>query len=230
WRTGRSRWPLDELPLDDRVPAMLAALSEPNARTDLQKTFDRQFANQGEELHSAATSLGLFGVEYIRKEGEYSDAERQHYMQTVSALARWGSTAPLQDPRRARTAIAVLSSAAAKTELKTPDDYARLGMDASLERLGPFLAASKQAFAIYGLNLDATFDSVDAALVQQTGDTARVRVRYLLAEDEIDTILQVRRVDGRWYLDDYLRNAEASLDGATAPSAAASSAPAARSP
>jgi hypothetical protein len=48
---------------------------------------------------------------------------------------------------------------------------------------------------------------------QQTGDTATVRVRYTLGTQVVDTLLQVQRVDGRWYLEDYLRNAEASLEG-----------------
>ena len=221
WRTGRSRWPLDELPLEDRLPAMLAALAAPDARTSLQASFDRQFANSGDELRSAATSLGTFGVEYIRKEGDYSDAERDHFTQTVSALSRWAAKAPLSDPARARTAIASLSTAARRTGVASPEDFANLGMEASLERLGPFLAASKQVFRSYGLDLDATFDGLDASLVQQTGDAATVRVRYRLGGEPIDTILAVRRIDGRWYLVDYLRNAQASLDGpgqSTAPS------------
>ena len=213
WRTGRSRWPLDELPLDDRLPAVLAALSKPGARTQLQRTFDTQFAHSAEELRSTATSLGVFGVQYIRNEGDYSPAERDHYAQAVAALSRWAAHAPLSDAKRARRAIAVLSTAAAETGIAAPEDFANHGMDDSLERLGPFLAATKQAFGNYGLNLDATFDSVEATLQQQTGETARVRVRYLLAGEGIDTILDVRRVDGRWYLDDYLRNAQASLDG-----------------
>jgi hypothetical protein len=213
WRTGRSQWPLDELPLEDRLPAMLAALARPDARTMLQATFDRQFANSGQELRSAATSLGVFGVQYIRNEGVYSDAERAHYTQTVSALSRWAATAPLSDARRARGAIALLATAASRTGIAAPEDFANLGMDASLQRLGPFLAAVKQAFKSYGLDLDATFDNVETTLVQQTGDTARVRVRYPLGTEWVDAILDVRRVDGRWYLDDYLRNAEASLDG-----------------
>lgn len=216
WRTGRSRWPLDELPLDDRLPAMLAALAEPNARTDLQRTFDAQFANAADELRSTATSLGDFGVQYIRNEGDYSAAERDHYTQTVAALSRWAANAPLSDAKRARRAIALLSTAAADAGITAPEDFANHGMDESLERLGPFLAATKQVFGSYGLNLDASFDGLDATLVQQTGDTARVRVRYPLAGEEIDTILDVTRIGGRWYLADYLRNAEASLEGPTA--------------
>jgi hypothetical protein len=213
WRTGRSEWPLDELPLEDRLPAMLAALAAPDARTTLQATFDRQFKNSGQELRSAATSLGVFGVQYIRNEGDYSDAEREHYAQAVSALSRWAAQAPLSDARRARGAIALLATAASHTGIDAPDDFANLGMDESLQRLGPFFAAVKQTFASYGLDLDATFDSVETTLVKQTGDTARVRVRYRLGSQTIDSELDVRRVDGRWYLDDYLRNAEASLEG-----------------
>ena len=213
WRTGRSRWPLDELPLDDRLPAMLAALSQPDARTDLQRTFDGQFANAADELRSTATSLGVFGVQYFRNEGDYSAAERDHYTQTITVLSRWAAQAPLSDAKRARRAIAILSTAAAETGIAAPEDFANHGMDESLERLGPFLAATKQVFGSYGLNLDASFDSLEATLVQQTGDTARVRVRYLLAGEQIDTILDVRRIGGRWYLADYLRNAEASLEG-----------------
>ena len=226
WRTGRSRWPLDEVPLDDRLPAMFAALSKADARTDLQRTFDGQFANAADELRSTATSLGVFGVQYIRNEGDYSPAERDHYSQTVAAMSRWAAQAPLSDGKRARRAIALLSTAAAETGIAAPEDFANHGMDESLERLGPFLAATKQAFGLYGLNLDATFDSFDATLAQQTGDTARVRVRYLLAGEQIDTILDVRRIGGRWYLEDYLRNAEASLEG---PAARAPALPAAAS-
>ena len=31
WKAGHTRWPLDELPLDARLPKMLAALQEKNA-------------------------------------------------------------------------------------------------------------------------------------------------------------------------------------------------------
>jgi hypothetical protein len=213
WRTGRSRWPLDELPLEDRLAPMLAALAAPDARVGLQNTFDRQFANSGDELRSAATSLGVFGVEYIRTEGDYSAAEREHYAQTVAALSRWAAKAPLSDPRRARGSIALLTTAARRTGITSQEDLAEHGMSGSLARLGPFLAATKQVFATYGLDLDATFDGFDAQLVQQTGNTATVRVRYSLAGQDVDALLAVERVDGRWYLQDYLRNAEASLEG-----------------
>ena len=43
------------------------------------------------------------------------------------------------------------------------------------------------------------------------GDRADVRVRYTLADKDIDTVMQAVRVDGRWYLANYLEDAAASL-------------------
>lgn len=217
WRRGQTRWPLEELPLDDRLPALLATLSAPGAPAALQATFDRQFAQAGGELRSAATALGLFGMEYLRSEGEYSDAERDHYTQAVQALSRWGATAPLDDRAHARRLIAGLTEAARRTGIDGADDFTRLGMDASLARLGPFLAAFKQALRPYGLDFDATLSGLEVELVEQTGDTARVRLRYTLGQDPVDAVVPVQRVDGRWYLADFLRDAEASLGPHPAP-------------
>ena len=211
WASGRSRWPLEELPLDERLPTLLATLSAPAAATGLQADFDRQFAHAGRELHSAAASLGLFGMEYLRNEGDYSDAEREHYIQAVQALSRWGAAAPLDDRQRARALIATLTTAARGTGIDSEDDFGRLGMHESLARLGPFLGAFKRALRPYGLDFDATLGSVQADLLEQTGDTARVRLRYRLGSDVVDAVVPMRRVDGRWYVADFLRDAEASL-------------------
>ena len=86
------------MPFDERLPALLGSLAAPGSEALLQKTFDRQFSRADAELKAAAASLGLFGVQYVRSEGSFSDAERDHYAQFVTAISRWGATAPLGDP------------------------------------------------------------------------------------------------------------------------------------
>lgn len=214
WRAGHSRWPLDELPLDARLAPMLAALSAADAERRLQRDFERQFARADGALRQAATTLGLLGVRYVRLEGDYSDAEREHYAQAIQALSRWGAAAPLGDPRRARRAIGQLAAAARGTGIRADADFARLGMDESLRRLGPFLAVAKRSLADYGLDLDATLAGVRATLLEQRGDHANVRLQYRLGDHAVDAIVAVTRIDGRWYLDDHLRHAAASLQPA----------------
>jgi hypothetical protein len=82
-------------------------------------------------------------------------------------------------------------------------------MDASLRRIGPFAAALKLALMRYGLDIDGGLVALDASLLQQTGDRATVRMRYRFADQDIDTTVSLERIDGRWYLSDLLRHAEA---------------------
>lgn len=211
WRGGRTRWPLDELPFADRLPGILKSLADDGAELRLQQTFDHQFAGETLQIKSAAASLGLFGAQYIEHEGRYSAAERQHYAQLIQAVSRWGLTAPLGDRERVRVTIPQLAIAARRAGLASPSDFRAAGMDDSLRRMGPFAAAFKQAVARYNLDLDASLDGMQATLQQQTGDTAQVRMRYRLGDTDIDTVVPVQRIDGRWYVSDYLQHARAAV-------------------
>jgi hypothetical protein len=235
WHEGRTRWPLDELPFGRRLPGLLKSLAAPGSEARLQQVFDRQFAGADRQLHGAAASLGLFGAQYLEHEGDYSGDERQHYAQLIAAASRWGASAPLGDRQRARAAIAQLAIAARNTGLTSEAAFREAGMDASLRRMGTFAAAFKRALARYGLDLDADLGTLDASLQQQTGDSARVRMRYRFGGQDIDTVVSLRRIDGHWYLADYLRHAQAALARPPAPAAtlaepaaAAAPAPAAR--
>lgn len=211
WRSGRTRWPLDELPFGKRLPDILKALAAPGAPAHLQQVYNQQFAHQDRQIHDAARSLGLFGAQVLQQKGDYSDDERQHYAQLVTAASIWGAQAPLGDPKRARTAITHLSAAAVKTGLTSPAAFAEAGMGTSLRKLGPFAAVFKRTLVPYGWNLDADLAGMDATLQQQTGDNALVRMRYTLADQPIDTVVTMQRVDGRWYVADYLRHARAAV-------------------
>ncbi|WP_157754253.1 hypothetical protein [Lysobacter capsici] len=221
WREGRTTWPLTELPLHDRFPTFIAALAAQNAERDLVASFRRQFAGADGELHSAARTLGVFAIQYVRSEAVYSDTERDHHAQLIGAISQWAQTTSLGDSAKGRAAIPQLVSAARATGLAAPDAFAHNGMDRSLRRLGPFVERLKQVLGGYGLDLDAALDSVDATLAEQTGDTARVRIRYQLAGEPVDAYVLVERRQDRWYLSDVLRHAQAEVE---APPRAASAA------
>lgn len=117
WKSGRTRWPLDELPFDERIPGVMAAFSATGAETRLGQLYDQQFAGESTALTAAAKTLGLFGAQYVQNEGDFSEAERAHYIQLVDAAGRWAATAPLGDGDKAHAAIAHLAKAARATGL-----------------------------------------------------------------------------------------------------------------
>lgn len=227
WQAGRTRWPLEELPFDHRIPGMLSALAADGAEARLRRGFDRQFADAHGEIRAAAEALSLFGMKYLQSDASLSPEERRHYVQLVEAFGEWGAQAKLGDPKRARNAIATLTDAARRTGLQQDADFRRLGMDESLHRLGPMMAALKQTLRAYDLDLDHSLDRMTLTLESREDDRARVRMRYPLAGRTIDTVVVVEQVDGHWYLSDFLRHARAAA-AATPP--AATPPPAAPSP
>jgi len=230
WSEGRTRWPLTDLPLDDRLPAFIDALSAPGAEKQLLTVYQRQFSGANAELRSAAATLGLFATQYLRAEGDYSDDERAHYAQLVSAISRWAQKAPLGDVQLARQAIPQLVAGARQTGLAGgPERFRALGMQHSLERMGPFFERLKRVLKMYGLDLDADLATAHASLIERDGDRARIRLQYTLAGKAIEAELAVERRDGHWYLSDALRHAEAEAGGTrggeSTPAPAAANAP-----
>ncbi len=200
WRRGESRWPLTDLPLSRQLPALLATLSAPGAESSLQRAFRAQFAGQDAAIRQAANSLGLFGVQYLTHQGDYTPTQREHYLQIVAALSRWAAHASLGDSARADAAIARLAAAARRTGLASEDDLQQAGMEESLRRLGPFLAEVKAVLAGYGLDLDHSLAQLRAGVVEQTDEGASVRVQYPLAGSEVDFREPMVRRGRHWYL------------------------------
>lgn len=215
WKQGRTRWPLDELPLDARIPRMLAALQAPDAEKQLMATFRRQFAGADGDIDQAIRTLAVFGGEYVQKEADYTAEERDHISQAIAALSDWGVRAPFADKARAQQFFGALCAAARRSGIDGKDAAAAfkaLGMEQSLNRLSPFLATLlDQLRRQYGLDMDASLRGLKVELMQQTGDSARLRLRYPLAGRDIDAVVPAVRIDGHWYLADFVRRAEASL-------------------
>lgn len=210
WSEGRTIWPLTELPLDDRLPAFITVLAAPGSEKGLLAAYNRQFAGADRELRNAAATLGLFAAQYVSGAEEYSAAERAHYTRLIATLSDWGRQAPLGDVALARAAVPQLVAAARLTGLAGGvEKFHAIGMDRSLGRLGPFFARFKKVLVGYGLDIDAGLAGASIALIEQTGDHARLSLDYVLAGEPVAAEVLVERRDGRWYLTDLLRHAEA---------------------
>lgn len=209
WADGRTLWPLTELPLDARLQGLLDALAAPGSEQQLLAAYQRQFAGAHGELRAAATTLGLFATQYVNHTPTYSEPERDHYGQLIAALSRWGRRAPLGEPAYARENVPRLALAARATGLAGAGGLHQAGMERSLQRLGPFSRVIEQVLGDYGLDFDAALADMRIDLAEQTGDRARVRLRYALAGQTIDAVVLLERQGGHWYLSDLLRRAEA---------------------
>lgn len=219
WRAGTTCWPLDELPLDARLPGMLAALQEKGALAKYKTTFRKQFAGADRDIHMAVRALTQFGGQYVQNQSDYTKDERDHMGQVIAALGNWALAAPLSDTKRADPFFTALTAAAQRSGIdgKTGNAaFAKLGMQSSLDRMSPFIATLLAQLRIqYGLDIDASLRGLSVQLLEQTGDNARLRLRYRLAKRDIDAIVPAVRIDGHWYLADFVTRAEATLVNGT---------------
>lgn len=211
WREDRSRWPLAELPLSSKLPAVLAALNGPAAETRLRLAFDHQFAGQTTELQSAARGLGLFAVRYIQKESSYQPDQRAHYANLIVALSDWSSHAPLGDRTLGHQSVSLLVAGANASSIHDDAGLRAAGMRGSLRGLTPLYHNAKQALALYGLSLDDVLSSVQVSPKDRSSDHARVHVHYLVHGEPVDSDIAVERRDGHWYLSGMLADAEQAL-------------------
>ncbi|MBS0199289.1 MAG: hypothetical protein JSR70_02455 [Proteobacteria bacterium] len=225
WREDRSRWPIGELPLSSKLPAILTALNGPAAETKLRLAFDHQFGGQTAELQSAARGLGLFAVRYIQKESSYQPDQRAHYANLIVALSDWSSHAPLGDRALGHQAVTLLVAGANASSIHDEAGLRAAGMRGSLRGLTPLYRNARQALALYGLSLDEVLSSVQASLKDQNGDHARVHVHYVVHGEPVDSDIAVERRDGHWYLGGMLADAEQAL-AAPQPQAMPSAVPA----
>ena len=211
WSENRTRWPLEELPLSPQLPNALKALAAKDAEQKLNAVFDRQFSGQNDEMHNAASSLGNFTIQYLEHSKHFSDDERQHYTQITHAIASWAQRTTLDDKNKAHQAIRLLTQAVTSSELVSEHAFSRFGLTESLKRFGGTMTALKQAASLYGLHFDQALNSVETSLVSQTGETAIVRMTYTLAEMPIDTTIHMQRIQGKWYVQDFVNHAKTGI-------------------
>jgi len=214
WADGHSRWPLTELPLHDQLLPMLQALSAEDGAAGLQRSFDAQLAGQATAVRQAARSMGVFGVQYLRHQDTYTPSQQAHYIQVVETLAAWAADAPLSDRARARASIAALVQAARAVGIDDDAQLQQLGMEPSLQRIGPFLASLKSVLSSYGLDLDASLRGVTGDVISEEGDNALLRLHYPLADKTVSLQIPVTRRDGQWYLTRTLADTDALLRNA----------------
>ncbi|MBS7457108.1 hypothetical protein [Coralloluteibacterium stylophorae] len=183
--------------------------------------WENEFATQGPLVMGMLS--GLANVAINRSE-TLGPAQKEHAAGIVGALSAWATEAPLFDRERARQAVAVTVDTARALDLETAEDVAALDFEQALGRGGTVAQGVRQTLAVYGLDLDATFASLETHVVDQTADTATVHVDYELAGHPLGFDMAMVEQDGRWYSREIIASAEQRLaepvDGAPPETAA----------
>lgn len=105
----------------------------------------------------------------------------------------------IADEAKIKKAIAVATKTAQKLDVKDFAALQALSFDDLTGKGAVVLAGVKEVLTVYGLDLDATLDSVDAKVVSEKDDQAQLEVSYkLFGGAESKATMDMVKVDGRW--------------------------------
>ncbi|HEX4853935.1 hypothetical protein [Arenimonas sp.] len=204
----------------EKYDRLMARLLAPNAEEDLARDLDQQLARLEQEIGGQwplmQATATIFLTAAIQANTELSEDEKAHGAEVATQLIDWADPALFTDRERGRQAIAVAVDTARELQLPTLAEARALTHGPAMEKAGIALAGTKSLLRVYGLDLDAMLDGVNAELVSAEGDTATVKVSYPLQGKTVAFEMEMLRRDGAWYGANAIRDAEAELAEAAA--------------
>jgi hypothetical protein len=207
--------PTEPLDADDRAKfeAGVKRLSEPDAEkklfADLRPTlvrFDRDYKDQMPLLSGVGQSMALTAVDQAK---DLTASQKRQLREAVNVVAPWTQTVPWGDQAKAKEAIGILVDTARKANLSTPDALHAMTFEQSMATWSTAWMGFKRLFAVYGLSIDKSFESISIDTIENSGGSAHVKITYILLDKPIQTEATLVLLDGRWYDSDLLQSVRA---------------------
>ena len=218
--TLRADWvkrnaPTEPLDDDDRAKfeAGVKRLTEPDAEkklfADLRPTlvhFDRDYKDQMPLLSGVGQSMALTAIDQGKG---LTVSQKRQLREAVNVVAPWTQTVPWGDQAKAKEAIGILVDTARKANLSTPDALHAMTFEQSMATWSTAWLGFKRLFAVYGLSIDKSFESISIDTIENSGGSAHVKITYILLDKPIQTDATLVLLDGRWYDSDLLQSIRA---------------------
>jgi len=196
WNRERSTKPSQEEARE--FAETMAKLVAPGAEKELEKELLPELEEMRPQMAMMSAMIGGMGQAALAENDELTPAERQQASALIGALATLMQDEGVTSEENLRRAIGIVCSTARQLELKTLDDVRGLSFTQLLGKGGVALGGVKDLLDVYGLDLEAFLDSVEAETTSENGNSATVRVSFeiLGSASSVDTQMVLR--DGRW--------------------------------
>lgn len=186
----------------------MAKLTAPDAEAALYAEFEPQLAAMEAEMAAQLPLMvGMgrgFAMQTVQQSEQLTADQKKQAGELVDALATWLQGVNFFDREIAKQAIAKTVATARELNLQTLDQVQALEFEQALQKGGVALRGLFDVLALYGLKIDETLSSVDAQVLTQEGDAARVKVAYQVFGKPLEVETDMVRVEDRWYGKDAL--------------------------
>jgi len=196
-------------PADSAEYAMhMKSLTESDAETKLMAELEPLLVKYETEIAGQLPMFLAMGRGYsqqwLQEEKTLSAEQKTQLGQVIDAVAKWLESVNFADRARAKQAIAKVVATARTLDLPTLEAVRALTFEEAMGKAGLMSAGVKDVLAVYGFDINANLASIEAKVLEEAGDTARLSVSYRLFDQALSTETAMVRRDGRWYGKDTL--------------------------
>lgn len=203
WNKARAQQPPPTAQQKAQFAQMMDKLTQEGAEEKLYKQLQPQLAqfksHQQQNMPMMIGILQAAGNNIVANSVELSSAQKQQATEALTALGAWAQTTDFTDPAKAKKAIEIVCDTARKLDVKTLDQLRALDYKDTMDKYGMGWNGLKQLLKLYGLDLDASFDTAKVNTLSNDGTHARVREIFVLAGKAITSEVNLVKQNDHWY-------------------------------
>lgn len=182
---------------------LLQRFTEPKAEANLQRDLNAKIKPIKSEIDSKwplmQASLNLLLQGWIETNSQLSASEKAHGKALVAAIIAQMPAEWLQDKVLRQQAFAHMVRIARALGLQDYQAYNSLPYAQFNSKLSDFLDGLKQLGKVYGLDWQAGQARMEVSVLAQSGDTARVQIRYPLGKKWVEFPMDLIAYQGHWF-------------------------------
>ena len=205
----KKNWPLvrKQFELNEAEQAgfnkLLNRFIEDNAEQHLLRDLNAKIKPLSNEIESKwplmQVSLDLLLQGWIESSQQLSKAEKAHGRALVAAIIAQMPAEWLQDKEMREQAFAQMVVIARALEIESYQDYSQYSYVQFNDKLAQFIAGLKKLGLVYGLDWNAGQSRLEVKVLEQSGNKAKVQIRYPLGQKWVEFTMDLIEHDGHWY-------------------------------
>ena len=182
---------------------LLTRFTENKAEKHLQRDLNAKIKRLSTEINTKwplmQTSLDLLMQGWVESSQQLSSSEKAHSRALVAAIISQMPAEWLQNKELREQAFAQMVVIARELEIDNYNQFNQLSYKQFNDKLAHLIEGLKDLGLVYGLDWNASQAQLQVKVLEQSGNKAKVQIRYPLGKKWVEFSMDLIEQDGHWY-------------------------------
>lgn len=182
---------------------LITRFTENKAEKHLQRDLNAKIKRLSSEINSKwplmQTSLDLLMQGWVESSQQLSNAEKAHTRAIIAAVISQMPAEWLQNKALREQAFAQMVVIARDLDIDNYRQFNQLSYVQFNDKLAQLIQGLKKLGLVYGLDWNAGQAKLQVKVLEQSGNKAKVQIRYPLGKKWVEFSMDLIEQDGHWY-------------------------------